>query len=65
MADTVMDDAPATITEVSLKNALAERLGAVHVEVTDMSGRYSFSGAPKPLFVVHPEERRLACSLSR
>ncbi|KAI0475348.1 bola domain-containing protein [Xylariaceae sp. FL0804] len=27
-----------TITEASLKAALTERLGAVHVEVTDMSG---------------------------
>ncbi|KAI1339702.1 bola domain-containing protein [Xylariaceae sp. FL0016] len=27
-----------TITEASLKTALAERLNAVHVEVTDMSG---------------------------
>ncbi|KAI1849714.1 hypothetical protein JX265_008053 [Neoarthrinium moseri] len=30
--------ADATITEASLKSALAERLGATHVEVTDMSG---------------------------
>ncbi|KAK7755398.1 hypothetical protein SLS62_002625 [Diatrype stigma] len=28
----------ATITEDSLKTALTERLGAIHVEVTDMSG---------------------------
>ncbi|KAK6841511.1 hypothetical protein PG990_006487 [Apiospora arundinis] len=30
--------ADSTITEASLKSALTERLGAVHVEVTDMSG---------------------------
>ncbi|KAM0811558.1 putative BolA-like protein [Seiridium cardinale] len=30
--------AAATITEASLKSAIAERLDAVHVEVTDMSG---------------------------
>ncbi|KAI1397762.1 bola domain-containing protein [Hypoxylon fuscum] len=30
--------AEATITEASLKAALTERLNAVHVEVTDMSG---------------------------
>lgn len=29
---------PTTITEDTLKTALTERLGAVHVEVTDMSG---------------------------
>ena len=37
-----MADTPATsITEDTLKAALTERLGAIHVEVTDMSGTYS------------------------
>lgn len=39
--------ADATITEASLKSAIAERLNAVHVEVTDMSG--TFSCAPVPI----------------
>ncbi|KAK8050465.1 BolA domain-containing protein [Apiospora phragmitis] len=30
--------AESTITETSLKSALTERLNAIHVEVTDMSG---------------------------
>ncbi|KAF3025079.1 hypothetical protein E8E14_014530 [Neopestalotiopsis sp. 37M] len=30
--------AESTITEASLRSAIAERLNAVHVEVTDMSG---------------------------
>ncbi|KAH6658001.1 bola-like protein [Truncatella angustata] len=30
--------AEATITEASLKSAITERLNAVHVEITDMSG---------------------------
>jgi hypothetical protein len=34
----------AEITEASLKNIIAERLKAVHVEVTDMSGEFSRSG---------------------
>lgn len=38
MADATMEDAPPAITEDTLKSALTERLGAVHVEVTDMSG---------------------------
>jgi hypothetical protein len=33
--------APAPITEESLKAALTERLNAVHVEVTDISGTSS------------------------
>jgi hypothetical protein len=32
--------ADSSITEASLKTALVERLGATHVEVTDMSGEH-------------------------
>jgi len=30
-----------SVTEISLKDALIERLGAVYVEVTDISGSFS------------------------
>ena len=36
LANTVVDP---TVTEDSLKEALVERLGATHVEVTDISGK--------------------------
>lgn len=38
----------AEITEASLKNIIAERLKAVHVEVTDMSGEFSRPDDPCP-----------------
>ena len=47
------EPATTSITEDSLKAALTERLGAVHVEVTDMSGA-SPSPSPFPFFPPHP-----------
>lgn len=42
-----------TITEASLKAALTERLNAVHVEVTDMSGTSISTYLPQALYL-HP-----------
>lgn len=36
----------ASITEASLREAITQRLGAIHVEVTDMSGTSHYQASP-------------------
>lgn len=50
--------ADVTITDAGLRETIAQRLGAVHVEVTDMSGRTHLSAGFRALSMLTCGARR-------